>query len=271
MIPNFSGNIERFSGFGDVYDQYRPSPPSHLSQILQQLAQIPPDEKPQLVVDLGSGTGLSTRYWSHKASQVIGIEPARDMRIQAEKATQDRNITYQEGFSHETGLPDSCVDIVTCSQSLHWMDPQSTFEEAVRILRSGGVFAAFDYDWPPTTSHWKADAAYIACMKQVKSLEKQLTDQGVRHWEKSDHLKRMQTSGCFSFVNEIVLHYEDQGNAQRLVGLALSQGSTMTLLKNGFSEKDIGIEALKETAQETLKVHPKTWFWSSRLRYGIAP
>jgi len=45
-----------------------------------------------------------------------------------------------------TDLPDGCADIVTCSQSLHWMVPESTFAEVARILRPGGVFATYDYD-----------------------------------------------------------------------------------------------------------------------------
>jgi predicted TPR repeat methyltransferase len=54
-----SPNIERFSGYADLYDRYRPSPPDILAQILTQLAQT---RFPRLIVDLGSGTGLSTRY-----------------------------------------------------------------------------------------------------------------------------------------------------------------------------------------------------------------
>ena len=115
---NFSGNIERFSGFADVYDQYRPAPPAILGELLTQLAQAP---FPQLVVDLGCGTGLSTRYWADKAQTVIGIDPTDDMRRQAEAATTAKNISYRQGFSHQTALLAACAQIVTCSQALHWM------------------------------------------------------------------------------------------------------------------------------------------------------
>lgn len=266
METDFTGNIERFSGFADLYDQYRPPPPAVLADVLTQLAQT---ARPNLVVDLGSGTGLSTRYWAERAKQVIGIEPAADMRRQAEAATQSPHVTYQEGFSHTTSLPDGCADLVTCSQALHWMEPQATFVEAVRILRTGGVFAAFDYDWPPTTPHWEADAAYIACLRRVRQLEQTLPDQKVRQWGKEQHIERMQASGCFRFVKEIVLHHIDNGNAERLVGLAKSQGSTMTLLKAGFSEQELGLDALRQACERTLGSELKPWFWASRLRLGI--
>lgn len=105
-MTDFSVNIERFTGFADQYDKYRPAPPAILAEILTGLARA---LRPQLVVDLGSGTGLSTRYWADKAEQVIGVEPTLDMRNQAEGQTEARNISYREGFSHQTNLPDACA------------------------------------------------------------------------------------------------------------------------------------------------------------------
>lgn len=266
-MPDFSANIDRFTGFADRYDKFRPQPPAALGDVLIQLAKAP---HPGLVVDLGSGTGLSTRYWAGKAEQVIGVEPTLDMREQARSQTEAKNVTYQEGYSHQTGLPDQCAQIVTCSQSLHWMEPQSTFEEARRILVPGGVFAAFDYDWPPTTSNWEADAAYEVCSAQIDLVESQQPDlPSLQRWHKHEHLVRMAASGCFRFTKEIVLHHTEWGNAERLIGLLLSQGSVMTLLKKGLTEGQLGIDLFREQVQRALGNVPATWYWSSRLRFGI--
>ena len=263
----FAGNIERFSGFADLYDRYRPSPPAILSAILTQWLHAP---GPEVVVDLGSGTGLSTRYWADKATQVIGIEPAADMRRQAEAQTSAGNVTYREGFSHQTGLPDGYAQIVTCSQALHWMEPQATFHEAARILVAGGIFAAYDYDWPPTTGDWEADAAYEACMARVGACEADHhSEESLRRWDKAQHLARMRASGYFRYTKEIVVHHADLGNAERLVGLCLSQGSVMTLLKAGLSEEQLGIAELRAIAQRTLGSRPQTWHWGSRVRLGV--
>ncbi len=265
---DFSGNIERFSGFADLYDKYRPAPPAVLAPILVQLARA---SFPERVVDLGCGTGLSTRYWADKAREVIGIEPAADMRRRAEAATSAPNVFYREGFSHQTGLPDHCASIVTCSQSLHWMEPQATFQEAARILLPGGVFAAYDYDWPPTTPMWEAEAAYRDCKQQVEELEETIEpDRPVRRWEKKEHLARMRASGCFRYTKEIVVHHMDTGNAERLVGLLLSQGGVMSLLKRGLTEEQLGIDWFRKQAEQALGAEYHTWYWSSRIRFGIA-
>jgi ubiquinone/menaquinone biosynthesis C-methylase UbiE len=221
-------------------------------------------------VDLGCGTGLSTRYWADKAQTVIGIDPTDDMRRQAEAFTQAPTITYRQGFSHQTGLPDQCAQIVTCSQSLHWMEPQATFEEVKRILQPGGVFAAYDYDWPPTIDRWEAEAAYATCSAKAQQLEKERQlSVDVKQWAKNQHLARMQASHCFRYTKEIVVHQLDSGNAERLVGLLLSQGSIMTLLKNGVSEAELGIDLFRETAQQILGTALQRWYWSSRVRIGI--
>jgi SAM-dependent methyltransferase len=264
---DFSGNIERFSGFADLYDKFRPAPPAILASILTQLARTP---YPRLVVDLGSGTGLSTRYWADQAEHVIGIEPTLDMRRQAEAQTEAKNVSYQEGYSHHTGLPDHCARIVTCSQSLHWMEPQSTFEEAARILSPGGVFTAYDYDWPPTTGHWQAEQAYQECIERIAEADKEFANEKPPlKWEKHEHLSRMRTSGCFRYTKEIVAHHIEQGNAERLIGLLLSQGSVMTLLKNGLSETQLGFDRFRQKVSEALADKSEAWYWSSRIRYGI--
>jgi ubiquinone/menaquinone biosynthesis C-methylase UbiE len=264
---DFAATVERFTGFAALYDEVRPQPPTVLLDILAQLAQT---ERPQLVVDLGCGTGLSTRVWTQRAARVVGIEPSADMRRQAEQQATAGNVTYQEGYSHRTGLPDACADIVTCSQSLHWMEPTTTFREVARILRPGGAFAAYDCDWPPTLPHWEADAAYRNLMHRSKAVgEARGLYEGLHRWSKALHLERMTASGCFRFTKEIVLHHVELGNADRLIGLALSQGSLQTLLKQGVGEAEIGLDHLRAVATRTLGDTAKPWYFGYRARIGI--
>src|SRR6185437_6864733 len=136
------------------------SPPPALLDLLTQLIQTP---HPTLVVDVGSGTGLSTTVWGERAQRVIGIEPNADMRTQAVRNIKDHTsvaqIEYRGGLAHQTGLPDGCADIVTAAQSFHWMKPPATLAEVARILRPGGLFAAYDYDWPPALN-WELERIY---------------------------------------------------------------------------------------------------------------
>ena len=109
-------------------------------------------ERPRLVVDLGSGTGLSTRVWADRAEEVVGIEPNARMAEQARLVTRAPNVRYVDSFAAETSLPAGAADIVTCSQAFHWMEPGAVLAEAARILRPGGVFAATTMTCRPSST-----------------------------------------------------------------------------------------------------------------------
>src|SRR5215472_9639022 len=100
-----------WTGKAGSYDRARPTPPPALLDLLTQLIDLP---HPTLVVDVGSGTGLSTAIWGERAGRVMGIEPNADMWKEAERKVEDHpyaaHIEYREGFAHQTSLPDGCAD-----------------------------------------------------------------------------------------------------------------------------------------------------------------
>jgi SAM-dependent methyltransferase len=262
-----AANVERFKGFADDYDRYRPAVPPVIVDILTQLARM---ARPKCVVDIGSGTGLSTRVWGDRADEVIGIEPGDDMRHQAGVRTAGPSpIRYRKGYSTATGLPDGCADIVTISQALHWMEPTGTFAEIARILRPGGVFAAIDNDWPVIVD-WEAECLDQAFDAHCDVLIKQygFAENG-RRWNKAGHLERIAASGYFRYTREIAVHHMEMGDAERLVGLALSQGSVQTPIKNGVSAEELGVPAFRAEARRILGDGSHPFYFTYRVRIGV--
>jgi len=231
------------AGFAERYDRYRPRPPVALTELLPPLAGVP---RPRLVVDLGSGTGLSTRVWAAHADEVIGVEPSEAMRTFAERATPSANVRYLGASAYETGLPDGCADLVTAAQSLQWMRPERVLPEIRRILRPGGVFCAYAYVGLQT-SRWDAEAEWEAVLARKRELRTRLgLDSGGQSWPVSRG--RIEESGLFRYVRELSLHSVEAGDGDRLVGLALSEGSMTTLLAAGATEEEIGLDRLRRVA-----------------------
>ena len=259
--------VERFSGFAAVYDEFRPPPPDDLSNVLESFHQV---RTPELVVDLGCGPGVSTRYWAGKARQVIGIDPSQDMLDQASRVTPAENITYRLGFGHATGLPEACAEIVTCSQSFHWMEPVSTLAEVARILKPGGVLAVYDKEAFPVMPDWRAEQAYREFFTHIKELDRRLgvTDR-VSQFPKGEHGERLRQSGHFRFVREVDLHQVVMGNAHQLSGGAEAYGLVQSLRKAGVSDEEMGLVALRKAAQELLGDELKPWYWSTHLVVGV--
>ncbi len=268
LIEHWSERLLRTSGYsGDGfaagYDSHRPAPPAALLDVLCLEAQV---ERPQFVVDFGSGTGLSTRAWAERADEVVGVEASPEMRDQAEAATSAKSVRFVQAFAQETGLPEGVADIVTCSQSFHWMEPEPTLAEAARVLRSGGVFAAYDYDWPPVV-HWEVEAAFEEMLRRVGRLR--AGPRGQMLYSKEGHLDRIRESGHFRHAREIVLHSRDQGSAERIVGMALSLGPMVVLLQEGTTEEEIGLAALREASTRVLGEREVEIFLGYRVRLGV--
>jgi SAM-dependent methyltransferase len=256
--------VSRFSGFAGAYDAARPRPPADLPALIAQWAGTPAPD----VVDLGAGTGLSTMIWAGLARQLVAVEPSADMREIARRKIADAGgasatrFTVMSGTAEQTGLARSSADIVTASQAMHWFDADRALPEIARVLRPGGVFAAYDCDWPPCTD-WEADAAYAAADRQIREME---TERGLLPpYAGKNHLGQLRRSGLFRHVTEVAVHGREQGDAARLVAVALSQGGAVALLAAGASQDELGLTTLREVAARRLPA-PRTWWWTYRVR-----
>ncbi len=231
-------NANRFLGFAQLYENSRPAiPDSACDIVLNYLG-----HKPKQIVDLGCGTGLSTMAWIGKCDNIIGIDPNEEMLSIAKQKSND--ISFIRAYSDKTTLPDHSTDIVICSQSFHWMNPTDTLKEVNRILKPNGVFVTADCDWPPVCS-LEAELAYSQLLNKVRFLELENKDifKTFRRWNKDKHLQNIKQSGYFRYCREIVFLNKEKSNADRFIGIALSQGGLQTILKTrpNLIEKDIGL------------------------------
>lgn len=265
--------LQRIAQWSDIsvrYDAARPSAPVVIPPLLAQLAET---SYPSMVVDLGCGTGLSTLVWLGAAREVVGVEPNDDMRQQAERRaaripSNETQARFIAATAQQTGLPDACADIVTASQAFHWMEPVSTLAEIARILRPGGVFAAYDYQWPPTIA-WQTDTLFHSFTDRAFRVA---AEHGVQAalpgWEKVGHLDRMRASGHFRQVKEITLHNVEQGDADRFIDLAMSNVVEGMLARGEITPDEIDLEAFERAAREAIPA-PLPWYVSYYVRLGV--
>jgi SAM-dependent methyltransferase len=253
-------------GFADFYDKQRPRPPDVL---LDALARYAGGGRLVLVVDLGSGTGLSARAWADRAAVVVGIEPNPAMLSVAETRTSEKNVRYVEAFADENGLADESADLVTCSQSFHWMDRGRVLAEAARVLRPGGVFAAYDYDMPPLV-HPEVDAAFrdhLELRRHYRDVHR--VEAGWTRMPKPGHLDAIRESGHFVYARETVFHDAAEVDGDRILGLARSLGLVPELLALGVSEEELGLTRLAETTERVVGDARVPWILGYRARLGV--
>jgi ubiquinone/menaquinone biosynthesis C-methylase UbiE len=270
-MSDFSAEAIRQSGylrdgFADFYDSNRPRPPAVLLDALERYAG---GGRLECVVDLGSGTGLSARAWASRAGEVVGVEPNPVMLSAAEARTSERNVRYVAAFAHEIGLPDGSADLVTCSQSFHWMDRGPVLAEAARVLRPGGVFAAYDYDMPPLV-HPEIDAAFrehLELRRRFRDVHK--VEAGWTRMPKPGHLDAIRESGHFWYAREAIFHDTAEVDADRILGLARSLGLVSELIALGVTEEELGLTRLAEITKRVVGDERVPWVLGYRVRLGV--
>lgn len=272
-----AANSDRFSGFAELYDESRPVPPPTVVELL--LSYYAREDRP-LVADLGCGTGLSTFIWLRAAREVTGIDPNRDMLLIAQQKLKTILKPPEAGEpfaklmfvpAHSTKLPftDESLDIVTCSQSFHWMEPKATLREVHRVLRKDGLFAAYDCDWPPVIGA-EIERAYDALFDRTHTYvaQRKLRQRG-HHWPKDEHLANIRASGLYRYAREIAFHGREQCDAARFISIALSQGTIQEAVKSGADERELGVDRFKRLVTEWFAGRTLPMWLSYRLRLGM--
>jgi SAM-dependent methyltransferase len=267
-----SDATSRFSAVAGQYDAVRPRPPRDLIDVITQWAGVArPD-----VVDLGAGTGLSALAWADQARTVTAVEPSAGMRAVAERRIAEAaapagpgtatRFTVTDATAEATGLADGCADVVTASQAMHWFDPDRALPEIARLLRPGGVLAAYDCDWPPCID-WETGAAWDRVAALVDQ-EHARRGRPALHRGK-DHLERIRRSALFRHAELIAVNGREQGDAGRLVAVALSAiAEAADFLGDGCTEEELGIAALRDVAARRL-ARPRIWWWTYRVHLAV--
>ena len=128
---------DHFSGHADVYRDARPTYPPELFAWLRDLA---PDRT--LAWDCGCGNGQATLALADCFEHVVGTDPSANQVAQAEPRA---NVEYRVEPAEATTLGDASTSIVTVAQALHWFDHDRFYAEVRRVLKPGGVIAAWAY------------------------------------------------------------------------------------------------------------------------------
>jgi ubiquinone/menaquinone biosynthesis C-methylase UbiE len=131
---------DNFSRLSEVYVKYRPSAPAELFSYLQTLT-----SGHQLALDCGTGNGQAAVPLAEYFEKVVATDPSAE---QIRLAAPHQRVEYRVERAENPVLQESSADIVTVSQALHWFDFGVFFAEVKRVLKPGGIFAAWAYPLP---------------------------------------------------------------------------------------------------------------------------
>ena len=128
---------DHFSAHAAIYRQARPTYPPALFDWLVRQA---PDHA--LAWDCGCGNGQASVALAERFERVVATDPSADQIAQAQPRA---NIDYRVEPAEGSSLADAGASLVSVAQALHWFDHARFFAEVKRVLKPGGVFAAWAY------------------------------------------------------------------------------------------------------------------------------
>ncbi|CAN8006182.1 unnamed protein product, partial [Ixodes hexagonus] len=102
----------------------------------------------RLAVDVGCGSGQSSRVLSPYFSLVRAYDVSEAQIAEAKASNRVDNVTFSVASAERIPEADSSVQLVTASQCLQWFDRDKFYAEVERVLAPGGVLALYGYPTP---------------------------------------------------------------------------------------------------------------------------
>lgn len=126
--------------FGRVAEQYADFRPHYPAALFDWLASQCTTH--ECVWDCGAGSGQASIPLADYFSTVHATDASASQIAQAESHPR---IHYRVASAEDNGLASHSVDLVSVAQALHWFDLARFYAEARRVLKPGGVIAAWSY------------------------------------------------------------------------------------------------------------------------------
>lgn len=131
---------DHFSSVAAGYAAFRPQYPASLFDWLASVCR-----RHDVAWDCACGSGQASRPLASHFDFVVGTD-ASVMQL-AESITHDKT-RFVAAASERVPLAGGIVDLVSVAQALHWFVGEPFYAEVRRVVRSGGVFAAWTYGMP---------------------------------------------------------------------------------------------------------------------------
>lgn len=119
------------------YGTARPGCPDALLDAVEELAGRP--LRGSRALDIGAGTGISTRRLDDRGARAVAVEPGPGMAAELRRTLP--GVPLVRGDGNHLPFATASADLITYAQFWHWTDPARSAPEAVRVLRPGGALA----------------------------------------------------------------------------------------------------------------------------------
>lgn len=127
------------NNFGGLRTEYESARRGYPREVYDYLHTLLGKKKPT-ILDLGCGTGISSRELKENGFDVTGADKDEAMIGVARERSPE--IKYVVATADQLPFTDGEFDAVTAFTSFHWFNDEKSLTEISRVLKNGGVFFA---------------------------------------------------------------------------------------------------------------------------------
>ena len=145
-------------------------------------------------MDVACGTGHSTFYLRTHFKQCLGFDISEAKVACAKQKGRElnaRNVEFKAVSANSLPLGDGSVDLVSCAEAWHWLEPEVFYREVGRVLRPGGCRAVYGYRDPTILNQECDDLLSVFRFKTLK---------GYDH-ERNEHLENLYSEVRLAYPN----------------------------------------------------------------------
>lgn len=103
----------------------------------------------QVVLDLGTGTGVLPRNMYRYGAKWIAADISENQIEQAKILSKDMNIEYYAVSTEDIDFPDQSFDVITACQCFWYFDHETVMPKLWRMLKQGGSILVLYMAWLP--------------------------------------------------------------------------------------------------------------------------
>ncbi|XP_038646197.1 putative methyltransferase DDB_G0268948 [Scyliorhinus canicula] len=131
-----------------MYQKYRLPSANEVHKVIFNYLKKKKGKPFTLAVDIGCGSGQSTRGLASYFDKVVGIDVSEAQIEEAKKVDGPDNVSYRLGLAENLEFEDGSVDLVTSGTAVHWFKMEKFMKEAERVLKPKGCVALYGYNIP---------------------------------------------------------------------------------------------------------------------------
>lgn len=223
---------QAFTGLTGNYRAFRPGYPDQILDTLRDHVRAGatadwPD--PWLLLDVGSGTGISTRALRGAFGpdpRVVGVEPGQDMLDAA--TAEAEGAEYVDARAEDVPFPDSSAVLVLTAQAVHWFDRPAFYAESVRLLAPGGTLAVLNNN---------RDLSGSAFIDDHEALLERYSPGYDRHYRKYDLVGELSGVRGMAGATEHSHPWVRELTAEQYLGMALSSSKMAAVVRELGEER----------------------------------